>query len=397
MLRSLRTLVATLLGGALATLAPAQDPALRLPDHGGPCGSCHTCDNPSPENLCLRGCNRAEAAAMAEAFKKRVPDLVILNELEELYLPVPFDHKGHADMAEMTRGCTVCHHFTPEGAEHPECKSCHEVSPVREDMRKPSLKAAYHRQCLACHREWSHETACEVCHPPKAGRGREFGMTGIPTKDDIMGRMHPPIPEPEIKTYQTKYKYVAGTNVTFRHKEHIHRFGFSCAECHHEDNCMRCHEDQAKAEEVKVKTLEEHHDPCAHCHDMESPERCDHCHWLEGEPEPPSFDHITTGWPLSPYHEDKSCRVCHEEVRFVKLDRECNACHSAWSPDTFDHAVTGQQLDEAHVEIDCEDCHVDRKFDRPPSCEECHDEEEGIVFPVKRPGPVASAQTLGSG
>lgn len=394
--RSLATLIALMSGSAFPVVAHAQDPSTPPPAPVVPCSSCHTCENPAPEDLCLRGCVRALAAAAAEEFKKRVPDLVILNELEDLYLPVPFDHRGHADMAEMTRGCTVCHHHTPEGAAHPACRNCHEISPVREDMRKPSLKAAYHRQCLRCHREWSHETACEVCHPPKAGRGRELGMASLPRKDDIMGRMHPPIPEPETTLYQTKYKHVVGTNVLFRHKEHIHRFGFTCAECHHEDSCSRCHE-EGKSEAQRVKTLEEHHSPCAHCHDMESTEKCDHCHHLKGEPVPAPFEHASTGWPLTPYHEDKSCRVCHVSVRFVKLDRDCNACHGTWSPATFDHATTGQHLDQSHSQSDCEGCHIDRKFDRPPTCDECHEEEEGIVFPAKRPGPVSGARAESPG
>jgi hypothetical protein len=355
-----------------------------------PCGACHTCAQPTPESLCLRGCLRGTPAAIAkELSRKHGPNVVIMNELEDLYLPVPFDHKGHAEMAEMTRGCSVCHHYTPEGSRHPACKSCHEVSPVREDMQKPSLKAAYHRQCLNCHREWSHETACEICHAPKAGRARRGGSLGTPTKDDIMGRMHPPIPEPETKVYQTKYLQRPGTKVTFRHKEHIHRFGFKCAECHHEDSCSRCHE-EGKSEADKVKTLEEHHDPCATCHDMEDPKGCLRCHWEEGQPEPLPFDHASTGWALGRYHQDKNCRVCHTAVKFTKLDRACNACHGAWDPETFDHAVTGQRLNEAHAAIDCEECHLERKFDRPPTCAECHEEDEGIVFPAKRPGPAIS-------
>ncbi len=381
--RSLAVLVTVLAGGAFAALVRGQDQGTPSTIEEAPCDACHTCDRPTLEKLCLRPCIRAAARELAE---KRAPDVVILNELEDLYLPVPFDHKGHAEMAKMTQGCVVCHHYTPEGTAHPACKSCHEVAPIREDMRKPSLKAAYHRQCLACHREWSHETACEVCHPPKAGRGAGSRMRGNPTKDDIVGAMHPPIPEPDVEIYQTKHKYRPGTKVVFRHKDHIHRFGFRCVECHREDNCSRCHEEGRKHSQ-KTRTLEEHHNPCAHCHDMESPQGCDHCHWEEGTPEPAPFDHANTGWPLRRYHEGKGCRVCHKAVRFVKLDRNCNTCHDAWRPADFDHTVTGQGLDETHAQIDCADCHTDRKFDLPPVCTECHEPEEGFVFPNKRPGP----------
>lgn len=393
--RSLTKLAILLLGGTFATVVRAQGQPTPTPVPEPLCSACHTCDRPTPKSLCLRGCNRGSVGAVANGLTPgRIPDVIILNELEDLYLPVPFDHKGHADMAGMTKGCVVCHHYTGEGVTHPACKTCHEVAPPTADMRKPGLKGAYHRQCLACHREWSHETACEICHAPKAGRGLERGISPTPTKDDIVGQMHPPIPEPETTIYKTKYKQVPGTNVTFRHKEHIHRFGYSCAECHREDSCSRCHE-EGKSEAGRPKTLEEHHNPCATCHDMEAPDRCDHCHWSKAGPEPPRFDHARTGWTLSRFHSGANCRVCHRTLRFVALDRACQECHADWSQATFDHKVTGQSLDETHAEIDCAECHADRAFDRPPTCVECHEEEEGIVFPGQRPGPVDASLDAG--
>jgi hypothetical protein len=126
--------------------------------------------------------------------------------------------------------------------------------------------------------------------------------------------------------------------------------------------------------------------------DLEAREsdRCQRCHWKEGQPKPEPFDHASTGWPLSKYHQGRICRECHVGVPFMKLDRDCNRCHSDWSPTTFDHRVTGQILDENHAEHDCDVCHVERRFDRPPTCDDCHEEEEGISFPAKRPGPRSS-------
>ena len=77
----------------------------------------------------------------------------------------------------------------------------------------------------------------------------------------------------------------------------------------------------------------------------------------------------------------------HPRSLILGLDSNCNACHGGWSPSTFSHRVTGQVLDKNHAEHDCDVCHVERRFDRPPTCDNCHEEEEGITFPAKRPGP----------
>ncbi len=376
--------------------ATTQPTSLPAEAGGADCRRCHACAKPTPENPCLPACTRDRTPQREVALlDQKGPDVVILNELEKVYLPVPFDHKGHAKMAEMTQGCVTCHHYTPAGQQHPACKTCHEITVAGTDIRKPGLKGAYHRQCLNCHREWIDETACAICHMPKTGQAKDGTAEALPTEYDILAHMHSPIPEPDTRVYRAQAQQGAGSQVVFGHREHVHRFGLNCVDCHHEENCTRCHTEDR--EEKPRPTLAEHHKPCMRCHKVDMDEavteiagRCERCHWREGRPEPKPFDHAATGWPLNRYHRDQPCRACHVQVPFVKLARDCNVCHGKWAPGAFDHQVTGQALDETHAEVACADCHRERKFDRPPKCDECHSESEGFVFPNKRPGPVTS-------
>lgn len=358
----------------------------------GDCRACHTCPAPTKADPCLQSCTRDRANEFADrmASGRRGPSVVILDELENRYLPVPFDHAGHAAMAAMTRGCEVCHHYTPQGVEHPACKTCHATDTGAGDIQKPGLKGAYHRQCMSCHREWSGETACAACHLPKAGPAAPANADAIPSPGDIIGRMHPPIPEPEQEIYETQREGHPDTKVIFRHREHIHAYGFACADCHKEDNCNRCHEN-GKQHVQQVRTLDEHHRPCSECHDVDTKDRCNRCHFGVNDPAPPPFDHARTGWPLNRYHAERTCRACHEKTPFSARPRECIVCHGSWSKETFAHAVTGQILDDNHASLDCADCHLERRYDQPPACSSCHDEDEGIAFPSKRPGPTVTS------
>ncbi len=382
----------------VAPPAPAQtdEKPGTVPHTASDCKRCHTCERPTIPDPCLPTCTRVAVAAEKHA-QKLGPDVVILDELEGDYLPVPFDHKGHAEMAEMTQGCSACHHYTPEGQEHPACKSCHAIEGPQTSIRKPGLKGAYHRQCLGCHRDWIDETDCAICHRRKAGATP--GETATPSAEyDILCRMlkerHSPIVPPSTEIYRAETKQGAKSAVIFRHWEHVSGFELRCVECHRVDSCTRCHTKEGA--EKPPPTVKEHHNPCMVCHKADMDEnateitgRCKRCHWTEGEPMPKPFNHADTGWPLSRYHVGNRCRDCHKTVPFAKLNNDCNACHFAWEPETFDHAVTGQVLDENHAEIDCVDCHAERQFGVAPKCDECHDaeDEEGIAFPAKRPGP----------
>ena len=303
------------------------------------------------------------------------PDVVILKELIAKYEPVPFDHKAHAKMAEMWDGCVTCHHKPPmplpAGATRPNsanghngqktqdeadvipaCKSCHEVSGKEVSLRMPNLKGAYHRQCLNCHREWAHENGCSACHKeldPSVPVATT--MEHPPTIDDIVGRMHPPIPQPEQKVYTARFEPAVGRKVLFRHTAHTREFGIRCAQCHRDDNCSRCHTNGHAATtpvaEMPLhpgRSWKDSHGPCVSCHQQDS---CRTCHHDENEPPPPAFT----------------------------------------------HAMTGQLLDKDHADLQCAHCHASYKSKFGLSCggSECH-AKRLITFPHERPGPTVTTR-----
>ena len=285
----------------------------------------------------------------------------MLGQLAALYEPVPFDHKTHAKMAQMWEGCVTCHHRTPqagtapsaaapvEGAPPPNqdtatavpaCRSCHAVDQTGADIHMPALKGAYHRQCLNCHKEWMHESACEVCHRPRQTTGEKAPP---PTRDDILGRMHPPLPEPETHLYRARFTPADGSNVLFRHKEHTVTFGLRCTVCHRHDNCAHCHDPNGdKTAQKPLRpglTWAESHGPCMGCHQQD---RCRECHYKDDMQPPAAFTHATH---------------------------------------------TGQELDAKHANLACAQCHAQLRTGTPPTCGDstCH-KNGAVTFPGKRPG-----------
>jgi hypothetical protein len=321
------------------------------------------------------------------------PDVIILDQLSSRYAPVEFAHRLHAAMSEFSGGCVVCHHHEIHG-EISACRACHPPTAEEANLDQPSLKGSYHRQCLGCHREWSHSTACSVCHAPLGGsvKGESETDTSAGTSlavdnTDIVGVDHPPIEKPGRVIYETDPD--VGTYVTFYHDDHVERFGLACRSCHKEENCDRCHDTAAgKEQEVPVPSVAgeslpfaEIHAPCITCHEEDD---CQECH-RESVRGP--FDHaLSASWPLGPHHENRTCRECHGEYdRFKTPSRSCDGCHAGWQVGTFNHNATGLSLDETHSEMDCELCHEDRDFSRNPGCENCHDDR---AYPNDRPGKV---------
>jgi len=344
------------------------------------CKTCHTCDVPTKSDPCLVMCPREK---MVTVYQKpeQTPELIVIDQMVDRYNPVYFSHRIHAQMSNMGGGCEGCHHFNTSGPIL-KCSSCHESSRKREDVSIPDLKGAYHRQCMDCHREWSHDTGCNTCHTPKKD------MKAV-KKDDLQkkyaGKEHPVVLEPTKLVYETKSD--KEKFVTFYHNDHTKKFGLSCTTCHKQESCTKCHDvnktDKNKNQKVVTKkTFEDQHKNCISCHSKT--ENCSKCH-NEKTLEP--FDHgKKTGWALNKHHINLSCVKCHgSKLPYKKLDNKCATCHQSWSSENFKHSATGLQLDEMHSELSCEDCHAESNFAKKPSCDGCH---EDFSYPKQKPGKV---------
>ncbi len=334
------------------------------------CMVCHVCEKgevPSKVNPRLKQCNRP--------FSPKNPstqDIVIIDRLVEKYDAVVFAHSLHANMSSMSGGCTNCHHFTQNVNDIQSCgtSGCHsDENVVNLRISKPSIKGAYHRQCMGCHREWSNDTDCGFCHTDLDGG--ESKVT-VMDKTDIVGVPHPLISAEQQYNYTTNY--AQGPIVTFHHTDHVDLFGLKCTDCHKGDSCSRCH-DTEKHENTKI----EHLVTCGACH---SETNCGFCHSDNPKPE---FEHyVSTGWALNEYHLNSECSDCHGSAqKFTKPSTTCTNCHIHWDVGVFDHSVTGLTLNEYHVEEDCEVCHIDRNFSIQPNCTNCH---EDISYPDEFPG-----------
>jgi Class III cytochrome C family len=334
------------------------------------CGLCHFCEKPTQAEPCLYKCPRYRQVPDTD-LKTPIdngPDEVILSALEHFYNPTVFNHKLHAEMAEMAKGCRECHHYSPEG-EYPACSSCHKPGIHADNLEQVGLKGAYHRQCIGCHREWSRETDCEICHSSKSSTVK----SGI----DKTHKSHFPLVEaPDTQTYQTGFR--GNSTVVFNHQSHAEEYGLRCQICHHGNGCLPCHVQLAGGKKMEAKPMTK---GCLDCHgDMD----CYDCHSVSPGSTP--FNHDKTGFPLKAYHEKNQCRECHDrEIRHHGFPAECATCHKeTWKPGTFNHQVTGVKLDEIHAEVDCSECHSENKYTAPPQCKNCHGTD--VSYPDVVPG-----------
>ena len=337
------------------------------------CADCHRCERPTAQAPCLGPCPRHRGHFVGSHAADEGPEVVVIGQLAELYEPVVFSHRLHAQMSAMSGGCQLCHHYSEPSGTVPPCGECHDATPTAMNLRQPSLKGAYHRQCINCHLDWSHENACGFCHAEsgKSGSGAKVDKT------DLLAVRHPLIAAKPFHTYETAYE--KGPLVTFHHADHVDQFGLKCVDCHRGESCSQCHDTLKSRTATTGHHKVERLTTCGACH---AERDCAFCHSKEVRP---AFDHTTsTDFPLTRFHAEVACATCHGQPKsFRTPSPRCASCHIHWVEGSFDHAVVGLALDEIHREAACADCHRDLDFVAGPSCGECHEEP---MYPQRLPG-----------
>lgn len=331
------------------------------------CSICHTCEFPTSTDLCLGKdfCLRDKGADMQGGLPSQ--HVMVLDDLENVYDPVYFNHEKHAQMAQMSGGCVNCHHFAPASAAHPACKKCHTPEGQRSNIEH-SLKAAYHRQCLNCHSEWDTQTHCEWCHRKKVGGMTDAQIAALP---DLIHQV--PLEVKDLIVFETDYE--DGDKVPFHHRNHVDLYDRDCSVCHKNEQCSSCHVHGVDSHPLGLISEVDLHDTCYQCHDEEK--GCEECH---GRSSTDIFDHASIGWELKPYHKVLQCTECHHgHGMYQANDPRCETCHfEGWNEKHFNHGITGVVLDEIHGEFECTECHVDG-VGTASICSDCHDDDREFI------------------
>jgi hypothetical protein len=167
-----------------------------------------------------------------------------------------------------------------------------------------------------------------------------------------------------------------------------------CAQCHTNGNynlsaakCVGCH----------LKDFQNTNNPNHTTAGL--PQQCEICHNTSNW-NTTSFNHASTGWPLTGAHSGLQCSQCHVNGNYnitstacvschltdfkntnnpnhvsSGFPQQCDVCHStaAWSPAAFNHNNTSFPLTGAHTSVACASCHVNNNYTTVPTdCYGCH-------------------------
>ena len=176
--------------GCHAIVTPKRDEAW--------CATCHNITpSMTPEQMqkgingtLLPGDNEALAAETVLARKPvepvspmLAPYKVVIGALADKYEPSNFTHRRHlTSLMERIKDdklaqafhnkpeilCATCHHRSPLSLTPPKCGSCHTKEIDKANPGRPNLMAAYHLQCMGCHKGMDvarpRDTDCTTCH-----------------------------------------------------------------------------------------------------------------------------------------------------------------------------------------------------------------------------------------
>jgi hypothetical protein len=155
------------------------------------CQNCHMSENSpealKPDNNMLAAIALESREGIATYDNEDIPEEVKIGALMNKYEVVKLPHRKIVNTLfnnikdnklaryfhrEKGTLCQGCHHNSPAAKKPPKCASCHGKPFNEKDPFKPGLMAAYHRQCMECHKAMDIKkpvsTKCTACHREKS-------------------------------------------------------------------------------------------------------------------------------------------------------------------------------------------------------------------------------------
>ena len=305
---------------------------------------------------------------------------------------VVFDHSKTSFPLNGTHtsvACKSCHVNNVFKGTPKDCISCHAAKDVHNGQ--------FGKDCASCHKptKWlevvfdhsktsfplsgTHATiTCKSCHVNNVFKGTPKDFISCHASKDVhkgqfgtsCGSCHKP----------TKWQVVS-----FDHS----KTAFPLTGLHTNVVCSACHingvykgtpKDCYSCHAAKDKHMGQFGTVCSSCHNTSG--------WANV-----TFDHKSTGFPLSGSHSVVACSSCHINGRYAGTPVNCYACHAArdkhmgqfgtdcgschkptaWSDVTFNHKNTAFPLTGRHTGVLCTACHTNGVYKgTPTNCYACH-------------------------
>ena len=323
------------------------------------------------------------------------------------WLGAKFDHSFFPlTGAHATLDCTSCHVGGKFAGTPATCVGCH-LSDFQNATNPNHVQAAFPQTCQTCHStaawtpaKFDHNSVgfpltgghaglqCEQCHTNNNYNLTDTSCISCHLKD-FQGTTNPNHVQGGFpQTCQTCHNIISWANATFDHSAtgfpltgaHV---PLQCAQCHVNGNynltdtsCVSCH-----LKDFQGTTNPNHvaggiPQTCQQCHNTTS--------WANA-----TFDHSTTGFPLTGAHTSLQCAQCHVNNNYTLTNTSCVSCHlkdfqgttnpnhvaggfsqtcetchntAAWQPAQFDHSKSGFPLTGAHATVACAQCHVNNNY-----------------------------------
>ena len=298
--------------------------------------------------------------------------------------------------------CFSCHQSAYNGARNPShegfptsCQDCHGVSawqPATFNHNATGFQlAGAHAAaaCTSCHASGYAGTPadCVSCHQSAYNGARNPSHSGFPT------------------SCQNCHSASAWQPASFDHNS----TGFQLNGAHRSVACTSCHRNGYAGTPSD----------CLSCHQSDYngasnpshtgfPTTCQNCHSVTAW-QPASFDHATTGFPLTGAHRSAACTSCHRngysgtpsacfschqgEYNATRnpnhatagFPTSCEDCHgvNGWTPATFDHESFFPIASGRH-DLPCSSCHVSSGNYSHFECVLCHEHSQGETNPEHR-------------